>query len=298
MKIRILWLAAFLTPLVAAGTANAFFDLSAPFQRAVMIANQASMISNQITSLATMNSQLTKLGEQFDHIKQQALGQVSAISEPFTDLAAIPGQLVGTGLTWKSDFAGTAGELVTAVEGFSTTGTSMTTHWRDRLTTADTTSEQDVLTAYANLPLRLAEQAAANYRRDRERGEQQTVMNYAVSDAAAQAAVTIRSALEAYDTLRTSTNMSNTALAQAHVAGLLTQGEVMASLAQLQMFQAAQDATEALDAEQRRREYQAARLDAQRRGAETYRQRVAGIASRSDGGDGLRLRVHALYGGN
>ena len=46
MRIRT-WLTLFFLPLFAGGTAYAFFDISAPFQRALMIANQATLIANQ-----------------------------------------------------------------------------------------------------------------------------------------------------------------------------------------------------------------------------------------------------------
>ena len=41
MRIRT-WLTLFFLPLFAGGTAYAFFDISAPFQRALMIANQVT----------------------------------------------------------------------------------------------------------------------------------------------------------------------------------------------------------------------------------------------------------------
>ena len=96
-------------------------------------------------------------------------------------------------MAWKSDFSGAAGELATAVEQFSD-GTSITGAMRTRLQTADTTSEADVLATYANFPVELATRAAANYRNNRERGEQSTVLNYAVSDAASEATAAIKSA--------------------------------------------------------------------------------------------------------
>ena len=238
MRIRT-WLTLFFLPLFAGGTAYAFFDISAPFQRALMIANQATLIANQVAQLATMNQQLGKLTEQFTHIKDSTLGQVGAITQPFTDLASVPGRLIGTGMSWKSDFTGAAGELATAVEQLSD-GTSFTGAWRTKLQQADQTSEQDILTAYADLPVRLATQAAENYRNQRERGEQATVLNYAVSDAASEATEAIKSALESYDGLRSNANRSVTALGQAQVAGLVTQGQLTAAMAQLQAFQAAQ----------------------------------------------------------
>ena len=125
MKIRT-WLALFFLPLFAAGSASAFFDISAPFQRALMIANQVTLIANQVAQLATMNQQLGKLTEQFTHIKDSTLGQVGSDHQTVhRSLASVPGQLIGTGMAWKSDFTGAAGDLATAVEQLSN-GTSFT----------------------------------------------------------------------------------------------------------------------------------------------------------------------------
>ena len=174
-------------------------------------------------------------------------------------------------------------------------GTSFTGTWRTKLQQADTTSEQDVLTAYADLPVRLATQAAQNYRNQRQRGEKSTVLNYAVSDAAAEAVEAIKSALDSYDGLRTNANRSVTALGQAQVAGLVTQGQLTAAMAQLQAFQAAREAAEELETERRRRERLNAIVAARRQGRQMYNDRMAGITALSDGGASLRMRVHTLY---
>ena len=295
MRIRT-WLTLFFLPLFAGGTAYAFFDISAPFQRALMIANQATLIANQVAQLATMNQQLGKLTEQFTHIKDSTLGQVGAITQPFTDLASVPGRLIGTGMSWKSDFTGAAGELATAVEQLSD-GTSFTQAMRGKLQQADQTSEQDILTAYADLPVRLATQAAENYRNQRERGEQATVLNYAVSDASAETVKAIKSALESYDGLRANANKSVTALGQAQVAGLVTQGQLTAAMAQLQAFQAAQEAAEELEAERRRRELVARQLADRQQGQLFHNERLAGITALSDGGASMLMRVHPRHGG-
>ena len=41
-------------------------------------------------------TQLGKLTEQFEHIKESTLGQIGAITQPFTDLASVPSKLIGT----------------------------------------------------------------------------------------------------------------------------------------------------------------------------------------------------------
>ena len=289
---HVIWIVVFLAPVIAGTTTHAFFDISAPVQRAVMIANQVTQIGHAVTSLASLREQFGKLKEQYDHIRAQTLGAVGQLTEPLTDLSALPGQLVGTGLTWRDDFADTdAAGLVDALDLFSNAGTPLTNHWRDRMTEADTVTEHDVLAQYAQLPTPLASRAATNYRQRRARGAQRTVLNYAVNDAAAHAAATITSALASYERLRAQTNTSPTALQQAQVAGMITDGEVSAAVAQLDAFMATKEAADALEAEARRRELEAARLDAQRRGRVTYERRLAGIAANRDGGETLKLRT-------
>ena len=298
---HVLWIVVLLVPLMGGTTVHAIFgipDVAAIAQRVTIISNQVTQIGQSVTSLTRLREQFDKLTEQYEHIRASSLGHVGALTAPFTELAALPGQLVGTGLTWRDDFVNTdAAGLVDALDRFSTEGTPLTDHWRDRLTEADTVTEADVIAEYADLPVSLAEQAAANYRTRRARGAQRTAMNYAVNDAAAQAAATITSALDAYERIRAQTNLSPTALQQAEVAGLLTSGEVTAAVAQLTAFQAAQDAADVLAAEARRRELEAARLEAQRQARAIYQRRLAGIADSRDGGDELRVHLPAVYGG-
>ena len=296
MKVRS-WIALFFLPLFTAVSAMAFFpttDPTAISQRIIMMANQITMIGNQMAQLTSMSNQLGKLTEQFEHIKESTLGQVAAITQPFTDLASVPSNLIGSGMTWKSDFAGIPGELASGLEQFSD-GVSLTDTLRPRLQTADTTTESDILASYADFPVELATRAAENYRNQRERGDQSTVLNYAISDAAAETTAAIKSAFDSYDGLRNNGNVSPTALAQSQVAGMVTQGQLTASMAQLQAFQASQKAAEELEAERRRRVL-VARLLADRQQGQTFNnERLAGITARADGGAELLVEVHPLY---
>ena len=296
MKIRT-WLTLLLLPLFVAHSAHAIFgipDVAAMAQRVTIIANQGAQIANQIAQLATLNGQLGKLTEQFEHIKDSTLGQVGAITQPFTDLASVPGQLIGTGMSWKSDFTGTAGELANAVEQMSD-GTSITQAMRTRLQTADTTTETDILTAYTSFPAEMSIRAAENYRNNRERGEQSVVLNYAVSDAASEATAAIKSALDSYDGLRNNANKSDTALAQSQVAGMVTQGQLTAAIAQLQAYQAAQESAEEMEAERRRRERLAQMLADREQGQIMFTERLNGISALSDGGESLKVSLHPMY---
>ncbi len=295
MKKMMCWVLVLFSPLIGGTTAHAIFgipDMAAIAQRVTIIGNQVTQITQSVTALASMREQFDKLTEQYNHIRASTLGEVGALTDALTDLSALPGQLVGAGLTWRADFANTdAADLVDALDLFSTDGTPLTDHWRDRIADADTVTEHDVLAQYATRPLPTVERAATNYRQQRAQGAQRTALNYAVNDAAAQAAATIQSALDSYERLRAQTNVSPTALQQAQVAGLITSGEVSAAVAQLDAFIAAKDTAAALDAEARRHAREAARLDAQRRGRVTYERRLAGIAANRDGGEALKLRT-------
>ncbi len=296
MRVRT-WITLLLLPVFAASSAHAIFgipDVAAMAQRVTIIANQGAQIANQIAQLATLNGQLTKLTEQFTHMKESTLGQVAAITQPFTDLASTPGQLLKTGMAWKSDFTGAAGDIASAVEQMSD-GTSFTPVMRNRLILADQTSEADILAAYSTLPVELATQAADNYRAQRELGEQAMVLNYAKADAAAETTAAIQSALDAYNALRANGNLSGTALQQAQVAGQVTQGQLTAAVAQLQAYQATQDAAEELEAERRRRELITRQTAARQQGQIIFNERLNGISSRSDGGASLKMGLHPMY---
>ena len=295
MKKMILWSIVLFTPLLWTTSVHAIFglpDVAALAQRVTIIANQGIQIGHAVTGLSRLNEQVSKIREQYDHLKQQALGQVGALTSPFTDLAALPSQIVGDGLAWRDDFAGTdTAGLIDALDSFSTAGTPLTDYWRDRLNAAPATTEADVIAEYDTLPVSLADRAAENYRRQRNQGEQRTALGHAVNTAASDATATVLSARDSYAELRGQTNTSGTALQQAQIAGLITSGEVSAALLQLQAFEASQRAAEELAAEERRRELEAARVATQRAARALHDRRIAGIEGHRDGGDSLLFAV-------
>ena len=75
-----------------------FGSILAGIQRAQMIVNQGIQIYNDAMEKITMNGQLTELTDQFSHLKEQALGTVGALTQPFTDLSSIPTEFIGAGL--------------------------------------------------------------------------------------------------------------------------------------------------------------------------------------------------------
>ena len=107
MKKMILWTIVLFTPLLWTTSVHAIFgipDVAALAQRVTIIANQGIQIGHPVTGLAALNEQVTKIREQYDHLRRQALGEIGALTSPFTALAALPGQLVSDGLEWREDF--------------------------------------------------------------------------------------------------------------------------------------------------------------------------------------------------
>ena len=147
MKKMILWTLVLFAPLMWTTTAHAIFgipDVAALAQRVTIIANQGIQIANSVTQINKITEQFDKLKEQYEHIQTATLGQVGALTEAFTDLTALPTQLVGAGLSWRDDFTNLkTAALVTAMGDFSTNGTSLTGHWRDRLAQATTEFPSD-----------------------------------------------------------------------------------------------------------------------------------------------------------
>ena len=287
MQKMILWTIVLFTPLLWTTTAHAIFgipDVAALAQRVTIIANQGIQIGHAVSGLSALNDQFDKLKQQYDHIRQSTLGEVGKLTTAFADLSALPGQLVSDGLGWRDDYSGTdTADLIDALDLFSTSGTPLTDYWRDRINAAPDVTEHDVLAEYDQLPVSLADRAAATYRRQRTQADQRTALSHTVNTAASAATATVASALDSYQQLRGQTNTSNTALQQAQMAGLITSGEVSAALLQLQAHEATQAAAEQFAAEARRREREAARAD--------HTRRVTGIEGRRDGGDSLLFRV-------
>ena len=74
-----------------------FGSILAGIQRAQMIVNQGVQIYNDAMEKITFDDQLSALVSQFDHLKDQALGSVGALTDPFTDLSSVPTEFIGAG---------------------------------------------------------------------------------------------------------------------------------------------------------------------------------------------------------
>ena len=276
-----------------------FGSILAGIQRAQMIINQGIQIYKDTMAKITFDGQLTQMIDQASHLKEQALGAVGALTDPFTELASAPAQFIGVGLSWKSDFTGVAAELASSVEQMGETGKSFTQSWRGRLTAADTVTESDILTLYGDYRPEIAAGVANGYLAAREEGDKRLVLDHAMSDAAANLMIAARDAVESYEGLRNNTNTSNTALAQSQVAGTVTQGNLTAAMAQLMAFQAAKEAAEDYEREIARREALARWIETQRSAEITFAAQQAGLDARRDSmREGLLFRIHPAYGGN
>ena len=176
MKNTILWTLVLFTPLLWTTSVHAIFgipDVAALAQRVTIIANQGIQIAHSVTQISRITEQMTEIKNQYEHLKDEALGHVGALTSPLTDLAALPGTFVSDGLAWRSDYAGTdTAGLIDALDLFSASGTTMTDYWRGRLDAAPVVTEADVIADYSTLPVSLADRAAANYRRLRDEGDQ------------------------------------------------------------------------------------------------------------------------------
>ena len=275
-----------------------FGSILAGIQRAMMISNQATQIYKDTMAKITFDGQLTEMIGQAAHLKEQALGTVGALTDPFTKLASLPTRFIGLGLSWKNDFTGIAHGVASSVENMGETGKSFRESWSQRLTDADTVSETDILNLYADYRPEIAAKASTGYLAAREEGDKRLVLGHAMSDAASNLMIAARDAVDSYEGLRNNTNTSNTALAQSQVAGTVTQGNLTAAMAQLMAYQAAKEAAEDYEREIARREALAERVAAQQQAEITYAAHQAGLDARRETlREGLLFRIPALYGG-
>ena len=123
-------------------------------------------------------------------------------------------------------------------------------------------------------------------------------MNNAVADAAAQLAEALREAKTALEGLQNQTNVSDTALAQAHLAGSVTQGNLATAQAQLAAYKAAQDAAAVVEQELHRRQKLDQWTTAQQNAQTALTARLSAIdADRDAMRERTLFRVHPFYKG-
>ena len=178
------------------------------------------------------------------------------------------------------------------------TGKSFRESWAQRLADADTVTENDILSLYADFRPEVAARASSGYLAARENGDKRLVLDHATSDVAANLMVAAKAAVELYEGLRNNTNTSNTALAQSQVAGTVTQGNLTAAMAQLMAYQAAKAAAQDYEREIVRRQELARWVETHQRAEIAFAAQQAGLDARHDTlREGLLFRIPALYGG-
>ncbi len=279
-------------------------DPVAVAQRAKMIANQVlqrlnekMQITHQITQIKQFTEQLTKTREQITHMKEAALGQIGALGESFAELVAGPTDLVVEGMQWQTEFTGSARELVAASKKLAS-GEPLRESWR-KILNQYRTNQADISDLLSHLDPRVTARVSDHYRRDQEKADKRRVTTYLVDDSATALIGTAVSAQESLRKLRSNTNVSNTALAQAQVAGLATQGELLSSMAQLMAFQAAREAARDYQDELKRRQQWKQWQQRQKAAKEIFEKQQADIAASAEGlREGLVYRVPSAFGGS
>ena len=273
-------------------------SILAGIQRAQMIVNQGVQIYKDTMAKITFDGQLTEMVNQAAHLKEQALGTVGALTDPFTTLASTPTRFIGIGLSWKNDFTGIAQGIASNVENMGDTGKSFRESWKQRLTAADTVSETDILNLFQGSRPEIAARASAGYLAAREGGHKRLVLSHTMSDTASNLMIAAKDAVESYKGLQNNTNLSNTALAQSQIAGTVTQGNLTAAMAQLMAYYAAKEAAQDYEGEITRREALTDRVASHQRAELVYNAHQAGlVATRQSMRDGMLFQVPTLYGG-
>ena len=276
-------------------------DPVAAAQRAQMIVNQLlqrlnekMQIANQVTQIRQFTEQLTKTREQIVHMKEAALGQIGALEESFAELVAGPTNLVVEAMQWQTEFTGSARELVGAAKRLAS-GQPLRESWRKILDQYQT-NQEDIVELLSHLDPQVAAQVSDHYLRDRERADNRRVTTYLVDDSATALIETAASAQESLQKLRSNSNVSDTALAQAQVTGLATQGELLSAMAQLMAMEAARGAARDYQDELERRQQWKQWERRQEAGKVLFEKQQADIAASADGlREGLVYRIPSAF---
>ena len=255
----------------------------------VMIGNQGTQIANQVQQIQTMRNQITQAVASLQQYRDAALGQIGAIAAPIRDLMAVPSDLLDQARDWQDDFTGTAGAMIGTLNDFRD-GASLTAGWRDILAGADTVREADIRAVYAADP-EAADRAAAAFGRRREAADRQVVLAHTRADAAAAVVEVVTDAEDKIDGIAGENNVSTTALGQAILAGTLTEGQLIAAMAELEAWDASTRAAADYAAEVARRELEAERQAIRTALAAEWAQDRATLAASRD------ERLESLYGG-
>ena len=265
-------------------------------QYILMIVNQGTQITNQGLALARMDTHIGQLTGQFEHLKESALGQIGAITDPIADLIAVPTDLLNTTRDWHSDFTGPAGAMVTSLGDLTANGESFSRSWRDVLQAADTVTEADIRNVYPGS----ADRAVAVFQRRRDYADRSLEYAGARADAGADLVAVHQATTAALGRIgeRIDTdpdtggpNRSSAALTEGDVLGSLAEIHTLIAIGRSRAAAATQDAASRFRQEELRRGYAARRL-ADRAALEAqWAEEQATVAAAAD------QRIQSMYGG-
>ena len=260
MKKKRTIIAAMLLLSLVVWTTSAHGFVAAAVQRAIMILQQVSQLTQGTTQIRQFKEKLDKAREQIEMVKDMKASVkdgLNALKSEFTSLVSAPTKMVGDAMNWGGDFTGESRRTFDAARDFGRSGRSLREGWRGKLSDADQVSEADILALYRNLPRELSTKALEAWKRRRQQADSNLVHDHTVADAAAELSLMLKETQGSIDKLRNQKNNSATALAQAQVTALATQGEILNAMAQLQAWEAARDTAKSYQEEVERRQIEA-----------------------------------------
>jgi hypothetical protein len=247
--------------------AHAF--VAAWIQRALIIAQQVTQIGNQVEQIKQFQAKLDRIREQVTMVtdlKDSALGAIGGFKQEFTTLFSAPSDLVGDVMdNWGGEFHGEARQVFDAARSMARSGQSIREGWGGLLSQADQVTEQDILSLTSDLPPDIADRVIEQWRHRRTHANKLLVHDHTVADAAAALAKMLKESQGSIEKLRNHKGGDATALGQATVTGIATQGEILTAMAQLQAFLAARETAKSYEQEIQRRLSEAQVVAQQRR---------------------------------
>lgn len=247
--------------------------VAAWIQRALIIAQQLTQIGNQVDQIKQFQAKLDKIREQVTmvkDVKDSALGVIGGFKQDFTTLFSPPADLLGDFMDgWGGEFQGEARQVFDAARSMARSGRSIREGWGDLLSKADQVTEQDILSVTSHLPPDIADRVIEQWRDRRTHANKLLVHDHTVADAAAHLAKMLKESQGSIDKLRNHKGGDATALGQATVTGIATQGEILTAMAQLQAFLAARETAKSYEKEIQRRLTEAQNLTQERREQES-----------------------------
>ena len=243
---------------------------------------QATEIGTQLQEILNRITQYTAQLTQFTRLDCSAQGMAAGAEATPLNEAAV----VCDSLNMLGAFRDSYRQLLQAPTDLLNTAPPLP-DWRNVLQAADTVTEADIRNIYPGS----ADRPVAVFQRRRDYADRSIVLAHARADAAASLAATAGEVQDKIDTVAGQNNVSDTALQQAVLAGNLSQGQLLAALAQMEAWDASAAAAAAYNAEVARREAEARRL-ADRAALEAqWAEEQATIAAAAD------QRIQSMYGG-